>query len=196
MSNRWVIPNANHPYITVHGRDYSGVAGVPMSVPSCDVETMLANGWQELVVAQGQVPGTPTNDTAAAGMLGEDLSVTVASSANVPLSTGNVANVVSKFVAGGEYLCQFTCSYHGQSGVTVPNDVLQGVSTVSATVGAAGTFSYDYIGLAITDDPSYVSPSVPVKIPEGGGTIYGVSKSDFSSGTLVAYGSMTILRVR
>ena len=148
-------------------------------------------------VANGAFPlvGTTAGGNAVAGTVGEYQEVAVLVGAAVSLSTGVVANVASMSLTAGDWDLNGIVSYHSATGTTAPNDVLQGISTTSATVGAQGTFSYDYVAVAITDDPSYVAPVVRVNIAATT-TVYLVTKSDFAVSTLTAYGFMRARRIR
>lgn len=122
----------------------------------------------------------------------------------VQTATGSVnltstvnANVCALALGAGTYDVSGVALYHSASGTTVPADVKQGFSLVSATFGALGTWSYDYIGLALsaTDDPAYTTPVDRILIPPGGGILYMVVKSDFSVSTLTGYGQLRVTRV-
>ena len=140
--------------------------------------------------------GTTAGGDAVAGTVGEYQSSTVLVGAAVSLTTGTAANITSLTLTAGDWDLDGIAQYHSASGTTVPNDVLQGFNTVSATTPTApGSFSYDYIAVAITDDPAYVTPVVRFSLAATT-TVYLVTKADFAVSTLVAYGFMRARRVR
>lgn len=144
-----------------------------------------------------QMIGTTTNDNAPAGVVGEYVSANLASGSAISLSTGVVANITNISLTAGDWDLSGVVLYHSASGTTIPADVKQGISTTSATMGAQGNFSYDYIGIALsaTDDPAYTTPVVRVSI-SATTTVYLVCDSDFSVSTLTAYGFVRARRVR
>lgn len=147
--------------------------------------------------AYGAFPlvGTTAGGDAVVGTVGEYQSSTVLVGAAVALTTGTPANVTSITLSAGDWDVSGVVAYHSASGTTVPNDVLQGFNTTSATVPALGAFSYDYVAVAITDDPAYPTPVVRFSLAAAT-TVYLVTKADFSVSTLVAYGFMRARRVR
>lgn len=147
--------------------------------------------------ANGAFPlvGTTAGGDAVAGTIGEYQSSTVLVGAAVALTTGTPANVTSITLTAGDWDVNGVVAYHSASGTTVPNDVEQGFNTTSATIGSVGTFSYDYVAVAITDDPVYPTPVVRFSLAATT-TVYLVTKADFAVSTLVAYGFMRARRVR
>jgi len=115
---------------------------------------------------------------------------------SVNLTTGTRANACAIFLGPGTYDVSGIAAYHSASGTTVPADVKQGFSLVSATFGNLGTWTYDYIGLALsaTDDPAYPTPTDRILVPAGGAVLYLVVMSDFSVSTLTAYGQLRAMR--
>jgi hypothetical protein len=128
--------------------------------------------------------------------VGEYLSAQLLLASAVSLSNGVAANVLSLALTAGDWDVSGVVAYHSATGTTIPSDVKQGFSTTSATMGAQGTYTYDYIGLAITDDPFYLTPTDRIQVPPGGATIYLVSQADFTVSTLTAYGNLRARRAR
>lgn len=113
------------------------------------------------------------------------------------LSNGVINNIGAIQLTAGDWDVSGVVAYHSASGTTIPADVKQGISTTSATLGALGTFSYDYIAVALAaaDDPVYPTPVVRISIAATT-TVYLIGMSDFTVSTLIAYGQMRARRVR
>src|SRR5215469_14973398 len=79
----------------------------------------------------GQLPGTATNDNAAAGNVGEFVISTVARGSAVPLSTGTAANMTSVSLTAGDWDCTALMLF-ANTAATLTN-LQAGINTTSAT---------------------------------------------------------------
>lgn len=93
-------------------------------------------GWSILQSTLGQIPGTQTNDNAAAGNIGEFIeSVVTDASGGVPASNGISANLTSIALTPGDWdVCASMVT--NPAGTTVTTTVEFGVSLVSNTLPA------------------------------------------------------------
>ncbi len=139
--------------------------------------------------------GTQTNDNAAAGYIGEYQTATLTSASAVSMTTASAVGITSVTLGAGDWDVQGTVCYHG-SGTTNISDVKQAVTAASGVISTTpGTFTYDYIGLVVTDDGCYVSPTTRMSLAASA-PVYLSSVSDFTVSTETAYGALRARRVR
>jgi len=155
----------------------AGTAYFVVSVPDANTFTVSATAGGTAITTTGTQSGTQT------------------ATSSVTLSTGVAVNAAAISLTAGDWDVFGIAAFHSASGTTVPNDVKQGISSTSATLGAIGTYSYDYVAVAITDDPFYVAPVTRISISSTT-TIYLVVMSDFSVSTLTTYGFIRARRMR
>lgn len=150
---------------------------------------MLKSFLQRLVI------GTTTNDNAAAGVVGEFVSSTVAVGSAVALTTDTTANVTSISLTPGDW--DVTGVVDFKPGATTTTTYFQGgISTVSATMGSPDTgFSNPFAIAATSVDASEVLPVVRMSLATTT-TIYLVARAGFSISTLSAYGTIRARRMR
>lgn len=185
------ITDAAHGLAAGSAVTFTTTGALPTGLTAGTTYYILATG---LAVNGYQVSATPFG-TAVITSGTQSGVQTRTSSAN--LSTGAAKNIHTMFLQPGTYDASGVALYHSASGTTVPADVKQGFSLVSATFGALGTWSYDYVGIALaaTDDPAYVTPVDRILVPAGGAVLYLIAQSDFSVSTLTAYGQLRATRV-
>ncbi len=123
--------------------------------------------------------GTNTNDSAAAGYLGEYVESLQTSYANCGSST-TTTNATSISLTAGDWdvsaLFDFTLN-----GAVMTNGVYGGINTTSATLGTLGVNTINAYNPSATIN-SYVSIP-PYRVSVGSTTtVYGVIRADFSSG--------------
>lgn len=149
------------------------------------------------------IPGTTTNDSAAAGNVGEFVTATVAVGAAVALTTATTTNVTSISLTAGDWDLSGQVDFN--PGATTSITVLQGgVSLTTATLaGQAG-------GAGLGTDPTLVITQ-PAAVPVGQvhiqagpvrlsisatTTVFLVAQGTFTVSTLAAFGTIRARRVR
>lgn len=163
--------------------------------------TITDDGVHKLQVAgdaifTGGIAGTATNDNAAVGHVGEQVESIVVAGSAVSLTTGTTTNITSISLTSGDWEVYGIVAYHG-SGTTLINDVTQGSSSTSATVGALGTYESDYLQItpATSPDSIYTAPHHRYSLAATT-TIYLVALPHFTVSTLTGYGVISARRVR
>lgn len=147
----------------------------------------------------GQVQGTATNDSAAAGNVGELISSTVASASAVALTTATSANVTSISLTAGDWDVSGVV-IHKFAATTTTTLMQIGISTTSATLPTATTGATDYNVLRQASSapggdtaqligPHRISLSATT-------TVYLVANDTFATSTDAAYGTLRARRVR
>lgn len=137
------------------------------------------------------VIGTTTNDSAAAGYIGEVVTSTVASGAGVSLATGTAKTITSISLTAGDWDVFGMLGTFASVAITQANG---GISATNNTVGAEDqTIVYGPISGQQTNQNSI--PTVRVSLA-GSATYYLVATAYFSSGTCVGYGRITARRAR
>jgi hypothetical protein len=154
-------------------------------------DTVLTNHYLPTV-------GVTDGSTAAAGKVGEVIESKVAYAAGVALTTGVATNVTSIVLTAGDWEISGQISFGGTS-ITVASGTYSwgGVSTTSATFPADGTESgagvppmtatSSYWGICYAPKRVTVSAST---------TCYLVAFTQFTAGTVKAYGFIHARRVR
>jgi len=142
-------------------------------------------------------PGTTTNDNAAAGIVGEYGTATIATGASISLSTTVGANVTSLSLTAGDWDVSGAVDY--TFGATTNFTALrQGISTVSATLGGQDTFSVLALAGNVPTaavDMALLTPIVRLSL-NATTTIYLVTQCVFTVSTLKAYGTIRARRMR
>lgn len=148
-----------------------------------------------LVDASG-IYGTPSNDDAAAGYLGEYKTTTVATGSSQSLTSPNALNVTSVSLTAGDWNVWGVVDYTA-GGATTFTVMKQGISTTSATIGAQDTFTNLALAgtLAAASDMAQSTPVVRISLASTT-TVYLVAQATFAASTLKAYGTIFARRVR
>lgn len=150
------------------------------------------------------VIGTSTNDSAAAGIVGEIISATITSSSAVVLASDTTANVTSISLTGGDWDVTATNEYiAGGAGATV-NAWQASISFVSATVNSTPgnrnllNFGTGALTLGAGTASDSVAPVVRVSIASTSSptTVYLVARASFSAGALSVFGTIRGRRMR
>lgn len=141
------------------------------------------------------IPGTRTNDNAAAGNIGEVVTATVAVGSAVVLTTAVVSNVTSISLTAGDWDVTGVVDFN--PGATTTTTSLEGgISIVSATRGAQDTGFANTFAIATTAiDASEVCPMVRLSL-NATTTVFLVAVAGFAISTLKAYGTIFARRVR
>lgn len=139
--------------------------------------------------------GTATNDSAAAGDVGELLTATAAPAA-VALTTATQANVTSVSLTAGDWEVSGEVNYTpaGTTSITV---IGQGVSTTSATLGAQDTYSQDAFAANVPGAIviTKIAPTIRISLAATT-TVYLVARATFTVAALSAGGTIRARRVR
>jgi hypothetical protein len=145
----------------------------------------------------GQIPGTATNDAAAAGIVGEESDTNVAAT-SVSLTGGTPANVVSKSLSAGDWEISGNCSFGGAS--TTQLQFLQcGLTTTTGVVPSAPiASSVAYASLAPFATVSVMTQMAPTQrfSLSATTTVFLVANTAFSVSTLTGGGLIHARRAR
>lgn len=151
------------------------------------------------------VKGTPTNDNAIPGDIGEYIFSTIPSGSAVSLTTATPANVTSIVLTPGDWdvdgLVDFSPA--ASTSVTQYNASVSGTSATLATQPGAGNFSPDttFTVNQAAEVPAALfaaaTMTARVSIPLGANqTVFLVAQATFTVSTLSAYGTVRARRVR
>jgi len=144
----------------------------------------------------GQIPGTATNDNAAAGNVGEFIFSTVAGGSAVPLTTATGANMTSVSLTAGDWDCQANVvrSFGATTSITTASS---GISTTSATLGSAANATTQYVTAAFVPNAqmSWLTPIVRESLAAPT-TIFAVALDNFTVSTDSVFGTLRCRRVR
>lgn len=138
--------------------------------------------------------GTATNDSAAAGNIGEYSSSYIATGSSVTLTTATGANVTSLSLTAGDWDCEGNVNYdETTASVTITQG---GITSTSATIPTDGSEVHSGLQTAVvTDIDSVTVPRKRFSL-SGTTTVYLVAKVTFAAGTVKAYGGLTCRRMR
>jgi hypothetical protein len=146
----------------------------------------------------GGIPlqGTNTNDSAAAGDVGEYVSSTIAVGSPVALTTNTPANLTSISLTAGDWDVSFNMIFSPASGTSVTN-YIGGLNTTTATQPTFGSPNrIDYAAVAA------VNFFLPMALPaqrfslSGTTTVYAVATAVFTVSTMSVCGILRARRVR
>jgi hypothetical protein len=163
---------------------------------------MLPNGAAPSAngtAAVGQLPGTTTNDNAAAGNVGEYVNSTIGSGSAVSLTNGTGANIASISLSAGDW------DVWGQivnqpGGTTVYTLLIADVSTTSGAIsGAAGAPGRTdcAFGAGLTGGSPNGCVIAPARFSFNGTvTVFLVANDAFTISTMSGYGYISARRRR
>ena len=163
----------------------SGTAYLALTAAAADILNPAVSG--------GQLPATATNDSAAAGKVGEFASSTRASGSALALTTSTQTNVTSVSLTAGDWDVFGTVAFNTGAS-TVVSATIGGVNTTSATLGAPTDGGYFNVP---GDAHNTVFPTGVKRVSLAATTtVYLVAYSTFSTSTQSVYGSIFARRVR
>lgn len=142
--------------------------------------------------------GTATNDSAAAGYIGEYIESIVLVGSAVSLTTGTEANVTSISLTAGDWDVSGLAVYSGGAGASA-TALAQWGSSTSATFPTppAGGVSFLRATVSLASTSNNAFPIGIHRVSVSGTTTYYLSVlATFSGGTLAAYGTIHARRVR
>jgi hypothetical protein len=171
--------------------------GGAMGAGSVNAQSVFVNGAAAFSSTVGQIPGTATNDNAAAGNVGEVIASNVLIGAAVALTTATPANITSMGLTAGDWDCHAMIGT-AAAATTTSTETVGMISLVSATLGVANTSSFDF------PFTKAVGASPQVNVPMGvmrfsfaaPTTIFLVVESFLAVSTNAAYGNITCRRAR
>lgn len=143
------------------------------------------------------IVGTPTNDSAAAGAVGEVLSCVLTSGSAVSLTTATTANVCTiNTLSAGDWDCNGMVDYTPGATTSI-TQLQQGLAVTSATLGGSDTFTGEATAAQI---PTALTISLTIPLVRQSiavaTQIWLVARASFTASTLSAYGSMRCRRQR
>lgn len=152
-----------------------------------------ATVWETFPISSVLV-GTSTNDSAAAGNVGEFVSVLVAIGAPVALADSVASNVASISLTAGDWDVEGNVNLDAAAATIT--DISAGISATSATIPTDG--SQIYSGLQTTTATLKDSLTIPRKRISLASTttIYLIARAAFSAGGVGSFGSINARRVR
>lgn len=165
---------------------------VGTSTAYCASEAFVTNS----VPAPGQLPGTATNDNAAAGKVGEIIESTVLAGSAVSLTTNVQTTVTSISLTAGDWDVWGNIIYSA-GGSTVTTLAIGAISTVAATLPTApagGGYGL-WIGSVTGIAPGVIAGKRRISIASTT-TVYLIAYTNFTTSTLAAYGYIGARRAR
>lgn len=142
--------------------------------------------------------GSATNDSAAAGKVGEFLTASLAAGSATGLVSATPKTIISLSLSAGDWDVWGVADYI-PDGATTTSVIQQGISQANNTFGAADTFSAASGGnLSGTVLGSLIAENVPHQRISLAGTttVYLIAKASFAISTMTAYGSIFARRRR
>lgn len=148
-------------------------------------------GVQLVAVYASAVIGTATNDSAAAGKLGEYIASIIPVGTPVALSNTTPANITSISLTAGDWDVTGTADFTASVSATL---LVGGISTTTGTFLTDETQASLQISLGASTD-RLALPTVRISIAATT-TVYLVARSDFAAGAVSAWGSIRARRMR
>lgn len=166
-----------------------------------NVGTIIGSGtfasWtiSQAVAVSGGVVGTTTNDSAAAGMVGEFSSSTVLTGSAVSLTSGVTANVTSLSLTAGDWDVSGVVAFKPAASTSFLIST-SGIATTSGLFGALGSFTQQPTPATVPAGDFYSNaPMTRISIAATT-TVYLLGYANFSVSTCSAYGFLQARRVR
>lgn len=146
--------------------------------------------------ATGQIPGTATNDSAAAGKVGEYITNTLAQGSAISLTTNTATDITSVPLTAGDWNCWGQINFAANAATTV-NFEIGAISAVSNTLPTnTDGFSQLQLAGATGINTNYLAIAPMRFLLSGTTTIYLVAYGTFLVNTLSAYGKIACRRAR
>jgi len=181
---------------TSENNSFTGVEGeisIDTTIKTIRVHDGSTAGGFELA----KTAGTTTNDSAAAGKIGEVISSTIAVGSAVALTSNTGANITSVSLTSGDWEVFGVIKFTG--GATTTVTWIQGcVHTTSATFSDNdSSVAIHFGGATIVANINQSFPLAPIRVSIASTTThYLVAKSTFGTSTLSAYGAIHARRIR
>lgn len=145
----------------------------------------------------GQLPATATNDSAAAGKVGEYIFSFVLQASAVSLSNGIAANITSISLTAGDWDVYSMIS-DLPANTTVMSYLYSNISTTSVTI-SSNDFSFSSWTGSVTGNGSTFLVALPAAkriSVSTTTTVYAVAQSAFTTSTNIAWGGLWARRAR
>ncbi len=177
---------ARFPIVTLA----KGGTGSDLSATGPGLLQQATNASVITVAANGQLPATATNDSAAAGKIGEFMTNNNTVSP-VSLGNGTASNLTSLSLTAGDWDVYGDVVLNSSAGMTTTKG---GVSTTSAVFGATGNYEIQFP----TGTSSFSNFGVPIARVSVAitTTVYLVALAAFPSGTVLSSGTLNARRAR
>lgn len=186
-----VVPANKGGAGTINGALKANGSGVVSQAGCAD----LSNGTANCSAAVGQLPGTITNDNAAAGKVGEVIAADLPVGSAISMTNTVTANVTSISLTAGDWEVNGAACAAGTGGALITS-VAIGSSSTSATLPSG------FENITLFQIPSAANPTICLPIParrfslSGTTTTYLVAGFNFNTGPVTAYGQMYARRAR
>jgi hypothetical protein len=168
----------------------TAITNSPISGAAGSFTTLGATGLINPTSSIG-IKGTATNDSPAAGSIGESASNTTGPTS---ATTGTTLNATSVPLTAGNWMVQCSALFTPAAS-TVTSVIFVSVNTVSATNGGFGTNTQLVASFVNGQQQTINSPWVNIKLASSG-TAYCPSFASFSTSTLTITGAISALRIR
>lgn len=176
--------------LSITGGGGAITGGLTVSGGTTTVAALTANGVITPTSTIG-IKGTTTNDSPAAGNVGENPSQLTTGTS---LSNNVTANCSSKSLTAGDWEVSGTVKFAAAAGTTI-QALDAGISTTSATLGATGTAS-EFITAFSTGTTSYIpTPVVDLQLSTTT-TVFLVGAASFGVSTMTCDGLIRARRLR
>lgn len=174
----------------------SGGGSTPIQLNADGTNWRVAGGVPGTTIASSSITGTTTNNSAAAGILGEYVSSTIAVGAAVSLTTATPLTVTSISLTAGDWDVTGVCDFH-PGALTTGSYFEGGISTTTNALGSQDQFSASPMALAagVGIDVGLNAPVSRISIASTT-TVYLTVQAGFATSTMVAYGTIRARRVR
>ena len=146
-----------------------------------------------------EIEGTATNDSGAAGYVGEYISASVAVGSAVSLTTATPANITSISLTAGDWDVTGVIYFNTTSttSITIFGACLTATSATFSLSAGAFVRTVQPAEVPLTGSPSFTSQVGPYRISLASTTtIYLVSTQEFTASTLTGWGLLSARRVR
>ncbi len=177
---------ARFPIVTLA----KGGTGSDLSATGPGLLQQASNASVVTVAANGQLPATATNDSAAAGKIGEFMTNNNVVSP-VSLGSNTASNMTSIVLTAGNWLVFGDVTLNSSNGMTTTKG---GISTTSATFGASSNYEIQFP----TGTSQFSNFGVPIArvLVATTTTVYLVAMAVFPGGTVLASGTLNAIRPR
>jgi hypothetical protein len=173
-----ILPDAN-------GGTNTSLAGLGSGAVVHGTNTTLVNA---------NLVGTTTNDNAASGSVGEDVSAKVATGSAVTMSNGTTVNTATVSLTAGDWDVSGIINYKETTSTVTARTA--GITITSATIPTDGTEGNNGVQSVVTSEVNSITLNPQRFSLSGTTTIYLVSKATFSAGTCASYGYIHARRLR
>lgn len=160
---------------------------------SISIEEVLCNSALRLGADAIPKKGTSTNDSAAAGMVGEYISTLVPSSSSVSFTTATVTVVGSISLTAGDWDVEGNVNL--TSATATVTAASAGIAS-SVAMPSDGTEVFSNVKITLLSGTDGITlPRKRISIPSSA-TINLLASSTFSAGTVAGFGAITARRAR